>query len=72
MEFTVGMVFESLVTDLLNKYLGQYVENLDPSQLKIGIWGGVSDYKYRERLHYFYRLFTEHGAHPSSGIVLEN
>jgi len=34
------MVFESLVTDLLNKYLGQYVQNLDPSQLKIGIWGG--------------------------------
>ncbi len=34
------MVFESLVTDLLNKYLGQYVQNLDPSQLKIGIWNG--------------------------------
>ena len=34
------MVFESLVTDLLNKYLGQYVQNLDPSQLKIGIWDG--------------------------------
>lgn len=34
------MVFESLVVDLLNKYLGQYVENLDASQLKIGIWGG--------------------------------
>ena len=34
------MVFESLVADLLNKYLGQYVKNLDASQLKIGIWGG--------------------------------
>eukprot|EP00795_Rhopilema_esculentum_P010935 gene10935-19770_t len=34
------MVFESLVTDLLNKHLGQYVQNLDPSQLKIGIWDG--------------------------------
>ncbi|XP_073984515.1 vacuolar protein sorting 13C isoform X2 [Rhodnius prolixus] len=34
------MVFESLVTDLLNKYLGEYVENLDSSQLKVGIWGG--------------------------------
>lgn len=34
------MVFESLVADLLNKYLGDYVENLDRSQLKIGIWGG--------------------------------
>lgn len=35
------MVFESLVVDLLNKYLGQYVKNLDASQLKIGIWGGM-------------------------------
>jgi len=34
------MVFESLVADLLNKYLGEYVDNLDRSQLKIGIWGG--------------------------------
>lgn len=35
------MVFESLVADLLNKYLGDYVENLDKSQLNIGIWGGL-------------------------------
>ncbi|PSN37570.1 hypothetical protein C0J52_12647 [Blattella germanica] len=34
------MVFESLVVELLNKVLGDYVENLDYSQLKIGIWGG--------------------------------
>lgn len=34
------MVFEALVVDILNKFLGQYVENLDTSQLKIGIWGG--------------------------------
>lgn len=34
------MVFESLVSDLLNKFIGDYVENLDKSQLKIGIWGG--------------------------------
>lgn len=34
------MVFESLVADLLNRYLGEYVENLDKGQLKIGIWGG--------------------------------
>ncbi|CAH0394024.1 unnamed protein product [Bemisia tabaci] len=34
------MVFESIVADLLNKYLSQYVENLDRTQLKIGIWGG--------------------------------
>ena len=35
------MVFESLVVDLINKYLGDFVENLDSSQLKIGIWGGT-------------------------------
>lgn len=34
------MVFESVVTDVLNKVLGDYVENLDKKQLKIGIWGG--------------------------------
>ncbi|XP_075873846.1 intermembrane lipid transfer protein VPS13C isoform X3 [Nelusetta ayraudi] len=34
------MVFEALVSDLLNRFIGDYVENLDKSQLKIGIWGG--------------------------------
>uniref|UniRef100_A0A914WWB3 Uncharacterized protein n=1 Tax=Plectus sambesii TaxID=2011161 RepID=A0A914WWB3_9BILA len=34
------MVFESLVADLLNRFLGDFVENLDASQLNIGIWGG--------------------------------
>ncbi|XP_043932244.1 vacuolar protein sorting-associated protein 13C [Protopterus annectens] len=34
------MVFEAVVTDLLNRFIGDYVENLDKSQLKLGIWGG--------------------------------
>ncbi|CAI5438459.1 unnamed protein product [Caenorhabditis angaria] len=34
------MVFESLVADLLNRFLGDFVDNLDSSQLNIGIWGG--------------------------------
>ncbi|GAA6106773.1 vacuolar protein sorting-associated protein 13A isoform X1 [Tachysurus ichikawai] len=34
------MVFESLVVDVLNRFLGDYVGNLDSSQLKLGIWGG--------------------------------
>uniref|UniRef100_H3AXY1 Vacuolar protein sorting 13 homolog A n=1 Tax=Latimeria chalumnae TaxID=7897 RepID=H3AXY1_LATCH len=34
------MVFESLVVDVLNKFLGDYVVNLDSNQLKLGIWGG--------------------------------
>ncbi|XP_022255667.1 vacuolar protein sorting-associated protein 13A-like [Limulus polyphemus] len=33
-------MFESIVVDLLNRFLGDYVENLDKSQLKIAIWGG--------------------------------
>ncbi|CAH8474501.1 unnamed protein product [Schistosoma turkestanicum] len=34
------MVFESLVTDLINRYLGSYIEALNASQLKIGLLGG--------------------------------
>ncbi|XP_075230691.1 vacuolar protein sorting 13C isoform X2 [Lycorma delicatula] len=34
------MVFQSIALNLLNKTLGEYVENLDSSQLQIGIWGG--------------------------------
>lgn len=34
------MVFESIVVDILNRLLGDYFENLDTSQLKLGIWGG--------------------------------
>lgn len=34
------MVFESIVTELLNKTLGEYVENLDSGQLKVSLWGG--------------------------------
>lgn len=34
------MVFESLVVDVLNRFLGDYVVNLDCSQLSLGIWGG--------------------------------
>lgn len=35
------MVFENLVADLLNRFLGDYIDNLDASQLNIGIWGGM-------------------------------
>ena len=36
------MVFESIVTELLNKVLGEYIENLDYKQLKLSLWGGNS------------------------------
>ncbi|XP_062132408.1 intermembrane lipid transfer protein Vps13 isoform X1 [Drosophila sulfurigaster albostrigata] len=45
------MVFEAVVADVLNKVLGDYIENLDHKQLKIGIWGGdvvLTNLKIRE------------------------
>ncbi|XP_038935842.1 intermembrane lipid transfer protein VPS13A isoform X2 [Rattus norvegicus] len=35
------MVFESVVVDVLNRFLGDYVVNLDQSQLSLGIWKGA-------------------------------
>jgi len=34
------MVFESLVVDLVNRFIGDYIDNLDKSQLSLGLWGG--------------------------------
>ncbi|XP_063230011.1 intermembrane lipid transfer protein Vps13 isoform X2 [Bacillus rossius redtenbacheri] len=34
------MVFESIVAELLNKFLGDYVESFDRKKLQIGIFGG--------------------------------
>ncbi|KAJ3192438.1 hypothetical protein HK101_006567 [Irineochytrium annulatum] len=34
------MVFESLVASVVNKFLGDYVANLETKQLSIGIWQG--------------------------------
>lgn len=35
-----AMVLEGVVVDLVNRFLGDFIENLDKSQLSIGIWGG--------------------------------
>ncbi|KAK4502697.1 hypothetical protein PRZ48_006123 [Zasmidium cellare] len=40
------MVLESLVANLLNRFLGMYVRNFDPKQLNVGIWTG--DVKLRD------------------------
>ena len=40
------MVFESIVVDVLNRLLGDYFENLDTSQLQLGIWGGELCFNY--------------------------
>ncbi|CAF1201535.1 unnamed protein product [Rotaria sordida] len=34
------MVFEQLTTYLIDKFLGDYIEDLDSKQLKIGLWHG--------------------------------
>ncbi|KAF2858296.1 hypothetical protein K470DRAFT_221567 [Piedraia hortae CBS 480.64] len=39
-------MLESLVANLLNRFLGLYVRNFDPKQLNVGIWGG--DVKLRD------------------------
>ncbi|CAK7241751.1 MAG: Vacuolar protein sorting-associated protein 13 [Sporothrix thermara] len=39
-------MLEGLVAGLLNRFLGMYVENFDPTQLKVGIWSG--DVKLRD------------------------
>jgi len=33
-------MLEGLVATLLNKFLGQYISNFNPKQLKVGIWSG--------------------------------
>ena len=35
-----GNMFESILADILNRYLKPYVKKLDTSQLRLGIWKG--------------------------------
>ena len=35
-----GGMFESLVQNLLNRYLGAYVVGLNRDQLSVGVWQG--------------------------------
>ncbi len=37
------MVFESLAAHLIDKYLGDYIENLDAKKLKIDLWNGKNE-----------------------------
>ncbi|KAH6673104.1 putative vacuolar protein sorting-associated protein 13 [Halenospora varia] len=39
-------MLEGLVSSLLNRFLGMYIRNFDPGQLKVGIWSG--DVKLRD------------------------
>ena len=33
-------MLESLVLDVLNKFLGEYLTGIDKNKLKIGVWSG--------------------------------
>lgn len=50
------MVFESVVVDILNRYLKPYVKKLDTSQLKVGVWKGeaIIAVLARQKLHSSY------------------
>lgn len=42
-------MLESFVSTILNRYLGQYVNNLDPDQLRLAVWSGASAFEAAER-----------------------
>jgi vacuolar protein sorting-associated protein 13A/C len=42
----ISKMLEGLVASLLNRFLGMYIRNFDPGQLKVGIWSG--DVKLRD------------------------
>jgi len=52
------MVFEAVVTDVLNKVLGDYIENLDRNQLKIGIWGGEFQFQIPWEVRTYYAMLS--------------
>ena len=52
------MVFETVVSSQLNKFLGNYIENLNSSQLKLGLLGGKT----------FFACFFFRVHHPKKKI----
>jgi len=38
------MVFESVAAHLIDKYLGDYIQNLDAKKLKIDLWNGKNEF----------------------------
>lgn len=35
------MVFESVISAIMNRFLGEFIENLDGQNLNLGIWSGM-------------------------------
>ncbi|KAM3417144.1 hypothetical protein BST61_g8719 [Cercospora zeina] len=67
------MVLESLVANLLNRFLGMYVKNFDPKQLNVGIWSGDVKLKdlelKREALDQFHLPLNVVEGHISSLVL---
>lgn len=60
------MVLESFVADLINKYLGEFVENLDGSQLKISIMRGMfNNYMHKHTYIFIIRKGKKKNIHSS-------
>lgn len=58
------MVLQSVVNYFLDKYLGDYFENVDPKKLKLDLWKGqISS---RDRTIHFYSSFV------TGNVVLED
>lgn len=53
------MVFESIIAELLNKVLGEYIQNLDHTQLKLSLWGGkhLSTNCSENTMYFMYNIF---------------
>ncbi|KAH9840421.1 SHR-binding domain of vacuolar-sorting associated protein 13 [Teratosphaeria destructans] len=66
-------MLESLVANLLNRFLGMYVRNFDPKQLNVGIWSGdvkLRDLELRrEALDQFHLPLNVVEGHVSSLIL---
>ncbi|KAI7536141.1 vacuolar protein sorting-associated protein 13, partial [Hortaea werneckii] len=67
------MVLESLVANLLNRFLGMYVRNFNPNQLNVGIWNGdvkLRDLELRrEALDQFHLPLNVVAGHISSLVL---
>jgi len=55
------MVFAHLAVYLLDKYLGDYIENLDSKQLKIDLWNGKSSHSLKSIVDLYFQamLFSK-------------